>query len=387
MEHGEAGAAARREAERSAKSAQRHEARAEQARSRAANYAAGAAGEEAVAAAIAPLSAEGWNLLHDRTMPGGGNIDHIVVGPGSVIVLDAKAWNGELKVRSGRLFNGGWHQDRAIQKLAAQRDAVETALGDTVAHGDPIDAALVITTQPDFGPIEIDGALVLGIGRLLDGIRSSRTSYSPLQVEAMTAALMAALPIMGEAPPVSGGLQQVDGVEVGGLFDRANRFLYLTQWANYGHRRAYIRDEDGEQYGYRDLKSGQLHLDHGGDVLVEAVLAATTAKGVDTAELAVPKLPIRVPGGRLLSMFGRINTTVIVGSQWKGRSGMRRLYGTLANPTEGTFDLGYVDMVTGELSPASEGPLSRDRGPAERYLALLRDRCPLDNDPAPAAET
>ncbi len=119
--------------------------------------------------------------------------------------------------------------------------------------------------------------------------------------------------------------------------------------------------------------------------MVEAVLAAATGKGVDTTQLQVPKLPIRVPGGRLLSMFGRINTTVIVGSQWKGRNGMRRLYGTLANPTEGTFDLGYVDMTTGALTPASEGPLSRDRGPAERYLALLRDRCPLDNDPGAAA--
>lgn len=380
MEHGEAGAAARREAARSAKSAERLQQKAERAAARAANFEAGATGEEAVAAAIAPLSAEGWNLLHDRVMPSGGNIDHIVVGPGSVIVLDAKAWNGNLELRNGRLYNGGWSQGRALEKLESQRAAVEAALGDTVAAGDPIDAALVITTQPDFGPEPVDGALVLGIGRLLDGIRSSRTSYSPQQVEEMTAALMAALPIMGEAAPVTGGLQQVDGVEVGGLFDRANRFLYLSQWKRYGHHRAYIRDEDGEQYGFRDLKTGQLHLDHTGDVMVEAVLAASTAKGVD-AGLRVPKLPIRMPGGRLLSMFGRINTTVIVGSEWKGRNGMRRLYGTLANPTEGTFDLGYVDLVAGQLSPASQGPLSRDRGPAERYLALLRDRCPFDSDP------
>ncbi len=386
MEHGVAGAAARREAERKEKAAQQYQQKADRAAARAAAFEAGAAGEEAVAAAIAPLSAEGWNLLHDRTMPGGGNIDHIVVGPGSVIVLDAKAWNGELTVRNGRLYNGGWSQAKALQKLEAQRAAVEAALGDTVAHGDPIDAALVITTQPDFGPEVVDGALVLGIDHLLDGIRSSRTSYSPLQVEAMTAALMSALPTMGEAPPVSGGLQQVDGVEVGGLFDRANRFLYITPWRKFGHHRAYIRDEDGEQYGYRDLTTGELHLDHSGDVMIEAVLAATTAKGVDVAALNVPKLPIRVRGGRLLSMFGRINTTVIVGSQWRGH-GRHRLYGTLANPTEGTFDLGYVDMVRGGLHPASEGPLSRDRGPAERYLALLRDRCPLHNDPSTATST
>jgi hypothetical protein len=29
----------------------------------------------------------------------------------------------------------------------------------------------------------------------------------------------------------------------------------------------------------------------------------------------------------------------------------------------------------------SKGPLSRDRGPAQRYLALLRDRCPFAYGP------
>lgn len=378
MEHGDAGAAARRESERSAAAAAKHRAKADKAERRADSFAAGAAGEEAVAAAIAPLSAEGWNLLHDRVMPTGGNIDHVVVGPGSVIVLDAKAWNGKLEVRGDRLTNGGWSQARALEKLGAQRDAVRTAVGDLAGADDPVDMALVITTQPDFGPERVGEALVLGIGHLLDGIRSSRTSYSPHDVEAITARLMAELPVMGDAAPKAGGLQQVDGVEVGELFERANRFLFINQWKR--RRWVYIRDEDGEQFGYRDLNDGSIHLDHGGDVLVEAVLAASTAKGVDRKTLKVPKLPIKVPGGRLLSLFGKINTTVIVGSLWLSGE-RRRLYGTLANPTEGTFDLGHVDLATGRLHPASSGPLSRDRGPADRYLALLRDRHPFDQQP------
>ena len=86
---------------------------------RADSFAAGAVGEEAVAAAIAPLTAEGWNILHDRVMPTGGNIDHIVIGPGSVVVLDAKAWNGALEVRNDRLYNSGWSQAKALEKLTA----------------------------------------------------------------------------------------------------------------------------------------------------------------------------------------------------------------------------------------------------------------------------
>ena len=65
----------------------------------------------------------------------------------------------------------------------------------------------------------------------------------------------------------------------------------------------------------------------------------------------------------------------MIGSIWTG-PGKRYLYGTLANPTEGVFDLGHVDMSNGWVKPKSQGPVSRDRGPAERYLALLRDRYP-----------
>lgn len=71
---------------------------------------------------------------------------------------------------------------------------------------------------------------------------------------------------------------------------------------------------------------------------------------------------------------------MIVGSLWWSGE-RRRLYGTLPNPTEGTFDLGYADLATGRIHPASSGPPSRDRGPAERYLMLQRDRHPFDQQP------
>lgn len=376
MGYGEAGAAARKKAEDAARALEYHERKAANARKVSENYAAGAEGEEKVATALAPLAAEGWFALHDRVMPTGGNIDHILVGPGSVVVLDAKAWNGNLEVRNGRLYNGTYSQARALEKLAAQRDAVRAALD---VEG-PVDMALVITTQPDFGPEVVGDAVVLGVGHLADAVRASRTSFSAPQVELITAALLEAFPVAGTAPPAATGLQQVDGVEVGDLFDRANRFLYLKQWKRYGKHRIYIRDEDGEQYGYKDLLDGSLHLDHKGDAMVEAILRGATPTGLQLAPGDVPKLTIPVRGGRLLSLFGKLYCSAIVGSLWE-RKGKRYLYGTLLNPADGVFDLGHVDLRTGWVKPASQGPLSRDRGPAERYLALLRDRSPLDAAP------
>ena len=376
MTHGEAGAAARAKADNAARAAEHLEQKAARARDAARRWSAGADGESAVAEAVAPLAAEGWFALHDRVMPTGGNIDHILVGPGSVIVLDAKAWNGHLEVRNGRLLNSGWDQSKALRHLAAQRSVVQNALG----HDGPVDMALVITTQPEFGPARIGEAVVIGIGHLLEAISSTRTSYAPAQVDAMTAHLMEVFPVAGTAPPRATGLQQVDGVEVGDLFDRANRFLYLNSWQRHGKHRIYVRDEDGDEFGWKDVQNGSLHLDRDDDVLVRAVLKGATPTGLRIEQPDVPKLRIPIRGGRLLSLFGRLYCTAIVGSQWR-KKGYNRLYGTLVNPTDGVFDLGHVDMDTGWVRPASTGPLSRDRGPAERYLALLRDRSPFGGEP------
>ena len=62
-------------------------------------WAAGARGEEKLAEALA-----GFTVLHDRRVPGTrGNIDHIVVAPAGVFVVDAKHFEGRIEIR-----NHGW---------------------------------------------------------------------------------------------------------------------------------------------------------------------------------------------------------------------------------------------------------------------------------------
>lgn len=336
--------------------------------------------EEAVAKALAPLSLSGWQVLHDRVIPSGGNIDHLVVGPGSVIVLDVKAWNGRLEVRDGKLYNGEWSQTKALAHLATQRDAVRDALRGTISGFGPVDMALVITTQPDFGPDSVGGTVVIGLRHLAQAIESSRSIYSADKVDEVVAVLLQAFPPAGTLEPSATGLHHIDGLELGDLFNRSNRFMYVTTTTGAGNHRMYLRDEDGEQFGYKDMSTGELHLDHADDPMVEYVLRSATQTGMQLRADTMPKVRVRVPPGRLLPLFDRLHSTVIIGNRWTGRS-QDRLYGTLANPTEGVFDLGFVDLTTGWVTPTSRGPLSRERGPAERYLGLLRDRCPFAYGP------
>lgn len=66
------------------------------------NWQVGAWGEEATAAALAPLKTEGWVVTHDLPAHH-GNIDHLVVGPSGVFLLDSKRINGTVTVSEGRV--------------------------------------------------------------------------------------------------------------------------------------------------------------------------------------------------------------------------------------------------------------------------------------------
>jgi hypothetical protein len=57
----------------------------------------GAAGERRTARLLAPLERRGWAVLHDLAVPGTqANLDHLVIGPGGVLVIDSKHYRGRL---------------------------------------------------------------------------------------------------------------------------------------------------------------------------------------------------------------------------------------------------------------------------------------------------
>jgi hypothetical protein len=105
-------------------------------------WAQGAEGERALAEALAEVA--GIRVLHDRRMPGGrGNIDHIVVGPAGVFVVDAKLYEGQIRIRDvggffkrdDRLFVGRHDCSQLADKVVSQLQAVERVLR---AAGDEI---------------------------------------------------------------------------------------------------------------------------------------------------------------------------------------------------------------------------------------------------------
>jgi Nuclease-related domain len=91
----------------------------------------GAAGERRTARLLAPLERRGWAVLHDLAIPGTqANIDHLVIGPGGVLVIDSKHYRGQLRLdRYGMVWHGRHLLVSALRKVLWQADQADDVLG------------------------------------------------------------------------------------------------------------------------------------------------------------------------------------------------------------------------------------------------------------------
>jgi hypothetical protein len=84
----------------------------------------GAAGERRTARLLHPLERQGWVVLHDLAVPGSrANLDHLVIGPGGVFVIDSKQYRGRLRLdSSGGLWRGGHPFAPALRAVSFEAD-------------------------------------------------------------------------------------------------------------------------------------------------------------------------------------------------------------------------------------------------------------------------
>jgi hypothetical protein len=81
----------------------------------------GAAGERATAALLDHLPARTWVVLHDRRLPGSrANLDHLVIGPSGVWVLDTKTTRAAVRATWRTVHLGGRRLDTGPVAWEAQ---------------------------------------------------------------------------------------------------------------------------------------------------------------------------------------------------------------------------------------------------------------------------
>lgn len=139
-------------------------------------WASGAAGERRFGAAMADLG-DVVVALHDRRIPKSrANIDHIVIGPSGVFVVDAKRYkDASINIRgTGGLFSpvreqlmvAGRDKTKLVEAMHWQVRAVQTALSDSPEFaGAPIVGVLCFIDGefPMFGTVKMRGVEIKGL--------------------------------------------------------------------------------------------------------------------------------------------------------------------------------------------------------------------------------
>ena len=133
---------------------------------------AGAVGEQVVADKLSELVPRGWYVLHDVHWPGRpkANLDHVLVGPGGVVVVDSKNWTGEVRVASGVLWQGRFARTQAVEGALAQCAAVASVL--TPPHRRLVRPLICMAAQPDLFGVTNSDVAVAGSQRVVAAIEA-----------------------------------------------------------------------------------------------------------------------------------------------------------------------------------------------------------------------
>lgn len=157
-------------------------------------WSAGAAGEAMVAEKMKELEPYGWLALHDVHWPGRpkANLDHVLVGPGGIVIVDAKHWSGEVRLWEGNLRQNGYSREPEIAGVLQQSAALAALLEPD--HRRLVQGWICLVGQPELRGTTSSGIRIEGLNTL------SRA------VAALPAALDPAL-----VPTIHGHLQQLLG--------------------------------------------------------------------------------------------------------------------------------------------------------------------------------
>jgi hypothetical protein len=185
-----AGSSAGDEAARSLRAAEELRRKAARLEERAASYARGRQGELVVAQALDALAADGYLRIDDCRWPGRpqANIDHVLVGPAGLFVIDAKNWSGRVEFRAGVLRQSGYRRSREVDAASEAARAVAQVL----AMGVPrIGSVICLCGEAQMPPTAVSSdCSVVPVGGIAEWVRGQPALLTPAAVAAVHGELM-----------------------------------------------------------------------------------------------------------------------------------------------------------------------------------------------------
>jgi hypothetical protein len=123
----------------------------------------GAVGERRTARLLRRLERDGYASLHDLAVPGSAaNVDHLVIGPSGVFVVDSKQYTGRVhQSLDGRAWHNHAPLDRQLEVVAWEAATIARILGVRV---DPL--VVVHGAEVAYGGLIAGGVAVVPAARL-----------------------------------------------------------------------------------------------------------------------------------------------------------------------------------------------------------------------------
>jgi hypothetical protein len=142
----------------------------------------GAKGERRTARLLASLERHGWAVLHDLAIPGSAaNIDHLVIGPGGVLVIDSKQYRGRLRLDAyGLLWHGRHLLVPTLRRTRWEADQADEVLGIADVQVPAIVAVHGISVP--WGRVRADGVTVVPARRVPDLLETLPPILGPERV-------------------------------------------------------------------------------------------------------------------------------------------------------------------------------------------------------------
>ena len=195
-----AGDSAGQEAAQRRELADEHARRAGIARQMARSFEASAWSEQRLARTLIELEPLGYTLLADRRRPDSrrGAVDLVLVGPGGVVLVDAKAWR-EVTIAGGRVWRGTEDATAEIERLADVLHRTQGQLAEIgLAPGEV--RAVVAFAGLDVPPTQLFGVTLLGDAAAVTEIARLGRRLSPARVADVRAALERLFPPVATGP-------------------------------------------------------------------------------------------------------------------------------------------------------------------------------------------
>ncbi|MFA9444468.1 NERD domain-containing protein [Egicoccus sp. AB-alg6-2] len=222
----------------------------------------GAEGEEVVARRLERLPRP-WAVVHDLTVGRrGANLDHLVLGPAGIFVLNTKNLTGCLTVYDHAVLQNG-HKTAfvpaALREARTVQDRLSTALGRPVhAWSVLVVLGCEITIKKPLANLtllrehDLPGwfeRLPTGVFSEGDVLRLERLARDPDTWDPRQRSQRPAAPAPSASVPAAGTPTSPGGA------------ISVRRWTRFGNDRLYANGPNGERLGYLDLPTGELHLE------------------------------------------------------------------------------------------------------------------------------